>query len=360
MDAVLVAESTHFFRFVVGQVTHGHERLQFSEFDDPHTSVNKLMLALRGLNFALNIPATRLKTAHGEAACSVLEFLVDAALKESGFKWQTPSYADSNDVEQAADDSSADLGEVEEELAQSDAEEVLFNEIAQMDPHETSLEHSQRNIIEAGAIDAEVWKKELERVAPRLRTTQPQLLSGSNEWRAHIEQTQTNRQMVAGLVNNANGDLQIISKDVLGASSVLSDKEKSINTHFQEIARSFQSVKQELNGIESQYNNSNETVMRLTNTLDEIQSRIAELRESVSAKDSSMSDASPLVQIKAALQDVKAEILSFDLRIGVVSKSLTQAKMNSVKRKKKRVSRSATKRQPAQDQDEDRYSDMDV
>jgi hypothetical protein len=194
-----------------GQVTHGHERLQFSEFDDPHTSVNKLMLALRGLDFALSIPATRLKTAHGEAACSVLEFLVDAALKESGFKWQTPSYADTNDVEQAADDSSADLGEIEEDLAQSDAEEVLFNEIAQMDPHESSLEHSQRNIIEASAIDAEVWKKELERVAPRLRVTQPRLLSSSNEWRAHIEQTQTNRQTVAGLVNNTNGDLQIIS-----------------------------------------------------------------------------------------------------------------------------------------------------
>src|SRR3546814_1951177 len=111
------------------------------------------MLALRGLNFGVNIPATRLKTAHGEATCSVLEFLVDAALKEEGFKWQTPSYADSNDVEEAADDSSADLGEIEEDIVQSDAVEVLFNEIAQMDPHEASLEQSQRHMMEDGAID---------------------------------------------------------------------------------------------------------------------------------------------------------------------------------------------------------------
>lgn len=333
--------------------------LRFSEFDDPHTSVNKLMLALRGLNFGLNIPATRLKTAHGEAACSVLEFLVDAALNKEGFKWQAPVYTDNNEVEEAVDDSQADLGEIEEDIVQSDAEEVLFSEIAQMDPHESSLEQSHRHIMEAGAIDAEAWKKELERVAPRLKAPQSRLLAGSNEWRSHIEQTQSNRNVVAGLVQGTNGDLQVVAKDVSGANTVLTEKERSINTHFQEVANAYKAVKQELDGIEKQYTSSNDEVLRLTNTLDEIQSRIAELRESVSAKDSSMSDASPLVQIKAALQDVKAEILSFDLRIGVVSKSLTQAKMNSAKRKKKRVSRSATRRQPV-DEDNDAYSDMDL
>jgi estrogen-related receptor beta like 1 len=67
------------------------------EFDDPNTIVNKLMLALRQLHFQSIFPPQKLKTAHGEPVCSVLEFLTDKALAERGFQFATPVYA--NDAE---------------------------------------------------------------------------------------------------------------------------------------------------------------------------------------------------------------------------------------------------------------------
>ena len=67
-------------------------------YDDPNTVANKLMLALRQLDCRLSFPAQKLKTAYGEAACSVMDFLADKALASSKFRWAAPVYKDSDVV----------------------------------------------------------------------------------------------------------------------------------------------------------------------------------------------------------------------------------------------------------------------
>ena len=66
---------------------------------------------------------------------------------------------------------------------------------------------------------------------------------------------------------------------------------------------------------------------RLTNDLAEVTEKLDDLKESFESKDSGLHDTSPLVKIKAALQQIKAEIHSFDLRIGVVAHSLLAARV---------------------------------
>ena len=67
-------------------------------YDDPNTVANKLMLALRQLEFKSSFPSQKLKQAHGEAVCSVLEFLTDKALASKGFKWGVPVYVEAGQV----------------------------------------------------------------------------------------------------------------------------------------------------------------------------------------------------------------------------------------------------------------------
>ena len=69
-------------------------------YDDPNTVSNKLMLALRQLEFKSSFPSQKLKQAHGEAVCSVLEFLTDKALSAKGFKWGVPVYLEAGQVEE--------------------------------------------------------------------------------------------------------------------------------------------------------------------------------------------------------------------------------------------------------------------
>jgi estrogen-related receptor beta like 1 len=72
------------------------------EFDDPNTIVNKLMLALRQFDFRASFPPQKLKTAHGEFICQVLEFLTDKSLEELRFEYAAPMYASAGEVGDAS------------------------------------------------------------------------------------------------------------------------------------------------------------------------------------------------------------------------------------------------------------------
>ena len=89
-------------------------------------------------------------------------------------------------------------------------------------------------------------------------------------------------------------------------------------------------IKQSLEVVEDKSSKATERVMKLTNELNELSERLEELKESFESRDSGIQDTSPLVRIKAALQQIKQETLAFDLRIGVVSHALLAEKVNSV------------------------------
>lgn len=69
-------------------------------------------------------------------------------------------------------------------------------------------------------------------------------------------------------------------------------------------------------------------VAAATSKLSAITEELDELKDAMNDRGSQMSEASPLVSIKQALQQIKSEIKTFDLRIGVVSHSLLATKVN--------------------------------
>lgn len=110
-------------------------------------------------------------------------------------------------------------------------------------------------------------------------------------------------------------------------------------------------MKHKLEELEQKSGKAHEAVAKLTNDLAEVSEKLDELKESFESKDSGLNDTSPLVKIKAALQQIKAEINAFDLRVGVVSHTLLAARVNDTNRlrslavQKARQRHSKTKRQ---------------
>lgn len=84
--------------WLFGEITKDPNFFKREQFDDPNTVANKLILALRQLDFRMSFPAQKLKIANGEPVCSVLEFLTDKALSSRNFKWGQPIYLDSSEV----------------------------------------------------------------------------------------------------------------------------------------------------------------------------------------------------------------------------------------------------------------------
>jgi estrogen-related receptor beta like 1 len=82
----------------------------------------------------------------------------------------------------------------------------------------------------------------------------------------------------------------------------------------------------------------------LTTQLSELSERLDDLKETLESKDSGINDTSPMVRIKAALQQIKSEIHAFDLRIGVVSHSLLSARVSSTSRRRDGAAHNARRR----------------
>lgn len=132
--------------------------------------------------------------------------------------------------------------------------------------------------------------------------------------------------------------------DVADELNRLKTKERYINTQFSLLSNDYKEIKQQLEEFEAKSGKTNENVTKFTNELAEISEKLEDLKESFESKDSGMHDTSPLVRIKTALQHLKSEIASHDLRIGVVAHSLLAARVVAANRKRMGVAKIAKRR----------------
>lgn len=84
--------------WLIFEINRNNEMFKREDFDDPNTVVNKLMLALRQLDFKLSFPLQKLRSANGEHVCSVLEFLSEQAFLAKKLTWKNPGYVEADDV----------------------------------------------------------------------------------------------------------------------------------------------------------------------------------------------------------------------------------------------------------------------
>lgn len=83
-------------------------------------------------------------------------------------------------------------------------------------------------------MDPVEWRKELERVAPRLKVRGG---GGTKEWRAHLDQAQKHEATMASMFPSARTSLQKIGSDVTSVVERMEAKEKYINTQFAQMVR---------------------------------------------------------------------------------------------------------------------------
>jgi len=325
------------------KITRDQAFFKRDTYDDPNTVANKLMMALRDrqLDFKSTFPAQKLKIPHGEAVCTVLDFLADKALDSESFKWKVPKYIDHDKVEQA----DVDNEEPEDEEIVEDGDIGVTEDIHQQDAirdeiDEADADDEAHQILQA-QIDPVEWKTELERVGPKLRAQQT---LSTNEWRGHVDQTVASKAEIETVLQDTDGELKSMQKDVAEELNKMKTKETYINKQFSALCADYTEVKKKHEEVEAVSQKTNERVTKLTGDLAEQTERLDELKESYDSKDSGIHDTSPLVRIKAALQQIKQETQAFDLRIGVVSHALLSVKVRAMDRRRSGVLKKAQKR----------------
>lgn len=83
------------------------------------------------------------------------------------------------------------------------------------------------------------WKTELERVGPKLKAKQ-QLTT--NEWRAHVDLTVTNKVQIEKILDETQADLQGLNREIADELNKMRSKERYVNNQFSQLCHDYKEV----------------------------------------------------------------------------------------------------------------------
>jgi estrogen-related receptor beta like 1 len=298
--------------------------LVVDKYDDPNTSVNKLILTLKALGFPLDFPASKLKLGYGEAVCAALDFICDQALAARRFDWPRPQYpkedfADEAEVDEDAEVDAANDDDVSAMPGAEEENEELYSDLVRSgknaeDQHDLDLSFQQMIMSE---VDPLLWKTELERVGPRLKVKSSAAAAAAGK---------EHEKVMRELLPRANAQLRLLGTQLTEATGRMGAKEKMLNNQYEHLRQEYTVLKEKLNAATEVSKTGADRVNVMTTEYAETTEQLKETKGVMDERGAKMTDTSPLVHIKDALKTLATEIKNFELRIGVVSHTLLQAK----------------------------------
>ncbi|XP_022098486.1 intraflagellar transport protein 57 homolog [Acanthaster planci] len=304
---------------------------QPQEYDDPNATISSILDEVRRIGAAVDFPPAKLKAGWGEHCIYVIDKLADQALRQTSFKWGRPIYPEEEMEEESAieDDVEVTLDKAEEEMADIDEdleEEESFLDLEGLRNLKTkdTGETSRIEEIMESTTDASEWKLEVERVVPSLKV---HIRTDNKDWRTHVDQMHQHRDGIQSALTDTKGYLDKLHKEISRTLEKITSREKYINNQLEHLLQEYRGMQDNSAEMKEQYRQASGGVTERTRTLAEITEELEKVKQEMEERGSSMTDGSPLVKIKQALQRLKTENTQMDVRIGVVEHSLLQARL---------------------------------
>ena len=181
------------------------------------------------------------------------------------------------------------------------------------------------NAIIYSGITKEKWMIEVERVAHKLKVNKT--ANDGKEWRSHLDQTKKYADQVRGNLPEVKVKLERLQDDATKALEKISRKEGMLSRSFQGQTGDYRAHSDNLKEIQENFSNVSKNVEELENELTEVNNRLETTSKKIDDTGKTFSDNTPLQNMKKAITQVKNDIKSIDIRIGVVSNTLLQLKL---------------------------------
>uniref|UniRef100_A0A8D8S1M7 Intraflagellar transport protein 57 homolog n=2 Tax=Cacopsylla melanoneura TaxID=428564 RepID=A0A8D8S1M7_9HEMI len=173
-------------------------------------------------------------------------------------------------------------------------------------------------------VDEEEWRLEVERVLPSLRVT---LKSDTRDWRSHLDQIRTHKQRIEETMKAAEAHLDKLSNDMGTSLNKIATREKMLNEQLSEHLARFRTAQDELRHVTERYRELSVGVGERQKQLNKLSEELNSVKQEMDQRGSSMTDGSPLINIKKAISMLKSELKSINIQIGVADHTLLQARL---------------------------------
>eukprot|EP00928_Gymnodinium_smaydae_P066658 TRINITY_DN4962_c0_g1_i4.p2 TRINITY_DN4962_c0_g1~~TRINITY_DN4962_c0_g1_i4.p2 ORF type:complete len:441 (+),score=158.48 TRINITY_DN4962_c0_g1_i4:78-1325(+) len=318
------AQFKYFSRLVAWLLELIQRRADWDEYDDPNTVTNNILTCLKDIGLQLNVAPGKVKQGYGDAVCLTLHTLLKDVLRRVSFEFGAPVYPDEGLADEAEVDSDAEIhSECDEDINGDGEDEDLMYQEDEVKKTENDSDEENHQVLEAN-IDPKEWLLEVERVAPRLKI---QIGNDAKEWRTHLQQTRAYKQVIDSQFPTAQGQLDALSRDLSQAMERIKSKEAFINSQFEQRAGDYRQQQEELQTVQSQYTELNEVVMNLQIELKNVVEELDVVKAEMEERSTTVTDTAPIVKMKDSFKKLRQDTRQLEVRIGVVSHTLMQAKL---------------------------------
>lgn len=170
----------------------------------------------------------------------------------------------------------------------------------------------------------EEWKLELERVLPQLKVT---IRSDTRDWRSHIEQMHEHRAKINETLTFTEKQLDGLHSEITRSLEKIGSREKYLNGQLEPLLLEYRNLQNVAAESREQYRQVSSKLVEKSHELSHISDELDRVKHEMEERGSSMTDGTPLVNVRKALTRVRHEITAMDVRIGVVEQKLLQAKL---------------------------------
>nr|CDS25686.1 intraflagellar transport protein 57 [Hymenolepis microstoma]CUU97418.1 intraflagellar transport protein 57 [Hymenolepis microstoma] len=342
------------------------------EFDDPDEIVANILEALKSIaGYSPEFPASKLKSGSGEPCIRVLDHLADAALKFKLIRYEKDDEYDgkfdavdgdanlvalsveksrisgtasetSSNPERCTKTDLTGLGKpqalkqaVKGDEASLGVEPHCTNPLAPFSglPQSSSRNHSTIHDTSLPdlpqiKVEGDDWQRELERALPQL-----DLLSDSgvaaNDWQIHIEQFKQYRHSIEKCFEESCEQLKHLEEELMRDINKVKSREKYINGQVKDALKGYVRARNHLNELKEAYAQANAGIAERSATLVKLTEETEKVKTEMEQLGSSMTDSTPVIRIKQAINRLKAENVAMEIRIGVLEHTLLRAQLRA-------------------------------
>ncbi|CAH0560872.1 unnamed protein product [Brassicogethes aeneus] len=302
---------------------------QPQEYDDPNVTIDKIIAAVKENGMLVDFPPNKLKQGYGEQVVNILDNLATSALKKENFKWDKPKEPEEkeDELDVMEDESEINLDRVEEEMIAAYSDDSDEENIFRLDDLRPAKREIKANELKSN-IDEESWRIEVEKVLPQLKVT---IRNDNRDWRAHFDQMKNLRNNIESSLLPTKTHLEKLHKEIGSTLEKVGSREKYLNRELEGILDEYRILQDQLSQVKDKYKNISTGVANRNRELSKLTDRLETVKQQMEERGSSMTDGTPLVNIKKSVAKIKSEITEMDIRIGVLECILLQTKIKDEK-----------------------------
>ncbi|KAG8225963.1 hypothetical protein J437_LFUL006192 [Ladona fulva] len=303
---------------------------QPQEYDDPNSTISSILDCARDKGIMITFPPSKLKQGSGENAVFILDKLADDALRTCKLNWKKPIIPPEAEITEGVSDDEAELilEKIEEELAAvySDEDDAVMPEndiMASKGFWNDQNEQEKQSVLES-TVTADEWKLEVERVLPQLKVT---IKPDPRDLLYHVSDMHRYKDSMKEALLPSKINLEKLHTDITQSMEKIGMREKYLNNELEPLINEFKVLQKQLAESQDAYNAASKVASNHTQVLNQLTEELELVKQETEERGSSMTDGTPLINIKKALSQLKGEIAVQDVRIGIFEHSLLHARL---------------------------------